>query len=91
MWLWEITQELSHGALRNPGEPVRQKLIYYENGSIGPYSPDFSANGATMHLAIEKIWPRFLPRRFLDRVTLKDISRQSLVRPEDTIAPEHAI
>ena len=41
---------------------------------IGPYFPDFSANRATMHLKIVKIWPRFstfslrsfLPRRLLD-------------------------
>ena len=26
---------------------------------IGPYFPDFSANRATMHLQIVKIWPRF--------------------------------
>ena len=54
-------------------EPARQKLIYCESGRIGPYFPDFSANRTTMHLQIEKIWPRFptfslrsfLPRRLL--------------------------
>ena len=53
-------------------EPAPQKLIYCESGRIGPYFPDFSANRTTMHLQIEKIWPRFptfslrsLPRRLL--------------------------
>ena len=54
-------------------EPAPQKLIYCESGRIGPYFPDFSANRTTMHLKIEKIWPRFptfslrsfLPRRLL--------------------------
>ncbi len=54
-------------------EPAPQKLIYCESGRIGPYFLDFSANRTTMHLKIEKIWPRFptfslrsfLPRRLL--------------------------
>ena len=54
-------------------EARTQKLIYCESGRIGPYFLDFSANRTTMHLQIEKIWPRFptfslrsfLPRRLL--------------------------
>ena len=50
-------------------------MIYCESGRIGPYFLDFSANRTTMHLQIEKIWPRFptfslrsfLPRRLLAR------------------------
>ena len=51
-------------------------MIYCESGRIGPYFPDFSANRTTMHLQIEKIWPRFptfslrsfLPRRLLAKL-----------------------
>ncbi len=59
--------------LSGPRSLRGRKLIYCESGRIGPYFLDFSTDRTTMHLKIEKIWPRFpafslrsfLPRRLL--------------------------
>ena len=71
-------------------EPARQKLIYCESGRIGPYFPDFSANRTTMHLQIEKIWPRFPPfsqRSFLPRRLLAPGRRRYTISRRSDFIP----
>ena len=69
--------------LDRTGTAIRQgacaaEEIYCESGIIGLYFLDFSLNRTTIHLKIEKIWPRFstfslrslLPRKLLNLGTV---------------------